>query len=299
MKCEKRKRTDLEEKIYKGIKIEILKYYDNEGITYKNKEEPKDTIYNFFAYISRLIPLTKRHVHYSTNLINKINANKLTNNNIKILEMFENAFEIGNDMNGFLSNNIKDSKSIDFLRYTWHLFHLHMSEKYVEEKSQMKNNRSDTQLLCIIDLHDVYFIDVIPHPKKAKDYFNLDYLNIIIENKWMNKIGYYEMNIIPGSISPNITNEEDIFNIIRNGININFEFNQKGYLTIEPMNTVRNPIFVNDIMSEISKMIRAFRNSDESYIGFELKRQDDGVFIGVAKFRTEKETTKIYQLFNV
>ena len=57
-----------------------------------------------------------------------------------------------------------------------------MSGKYVEDKKQMKNNRSDMQLLSIIDLNDVYFIDVIPHPTKPEEYFNIQSLEIIIKN---------------------------------------------------------------------------------------------------------------------
>lgn len=45
----KREKTELENKIYEDIQSEIRKYYDSEEIEYKDKEEPKDTIIDFFA----------------------------------------------------------------------------------------------------------------------------------------------------------------------------------------------------------------------------------------------------------
>lgn len=176
----KREKTELEKNIYEDIQSEIRKYYDSEGIEYKDKEEPEDTIIDFFSYLFRLIPVTKRKVHYSKELTNRISLNEISKEYVEILKMFEDAFSEGKDMNIFLSNNIKKSRETDFLRYTWHFFHLHMSGKFVEDKMQMKNNRSDTQLLCIIDLNDVYFIDVIPHPTKAEEYFNIQSLEIIV-----------------------------------------------------------------------------------------------------------------------
>ncbi|SOB72689.1 Hypothetical protein EHLA_2056 [Anaerobutyricum hallii] len=178
----KREKTELEKNIYKDIQSEIRKYYDSEGVEYKDKEEPEDTIIDFFSYLFRLIPVTQRKVHYSKELLSKLNLNEISKEYVEILKMFEDSFSAGKDMNIFLSNNIKKSRATDFLRYTWQLFHLHMSGKYVEDKKQMKNNRSDMQLLSIIDLNDVYFIDVIPHPTKPEEYFNIQSLEIIIKN---------------------------------------------------------------------------------------------------------------------
>ena len=126
----KREKTELENKIYEDIQSEIRKYYDSEEIEYKDKEEPKDTIIDFFAYLYRLIPVIKRKVHYSEELLSRINSNDLPEEHIKILKMYEDAFSTGEDMNIFLSNNTKKSRETDFLRYTWHLYHLHMSGKF-------------------------------------------------------------------------------------------------------------------------------------------------------------------------
>lgn len=225
----KRKKAELKKYIYEDIQSEIRKYYNSEKIEYKDKEEPEDTIIDFFAYLYRLIPVIKRNVHYSEELLSRINSNDLPEEHIKILERYEDAFSMGEDMNIFLSNNIKKSRETDFLRYTWHLYHLHMSSKFVENKEQMKNNRSDTQLLCIINGNDVYFVDVIPHPTKAEEYFNIRSLEIIQKNGWMEKLGFFEMpDMIPGTLESKITDDKDIFNIYSTcSANIAFEFHGK------------------------------------------------------------------------
>lgn len=115
----------------------------------------------------------------------KIELNEISKEFIEISKKYADSFSEGKDMNIFLSNKTKKAREVDFLLYTWHLFHLHMSGKFVEDKKQMKNNRSNTQLLCIINQNDVYFIDVIQHPVKAEEYFNIKSLETIINNGWI------------------------------------------------------------------------------------------------------------------
>lgn len=85
----KREKTELEKNIYKDIQSEIRKYYDSEGVEYKDKEEPEDTIIDFFSYLFRLIPVTQRKVHYSKELLSKLNLNEISKEYVEILKMFE------------------------------------------------------------------------------------------------------------------------------------------------------------------------------------------------------------------
>ena len=246
-----------------------------------------------------MIPVIKRKVHYSEELLNRINSNDLPEEHIKILKMYEDAFSTGEDMNIFLSNNTKKSRETDFLRYTWHLYHLHMSGKFVENKEQMKNNRSDTQLLCIINLNDVYFVDVIPHPTKAEEYFNIRSLEIILKNGWMEKIGFFEItDMIPGTLEPKITDDKDIFNIYSTcSANIAFEFHGKGYCSLEPLNCTRRPYAAIDEMTKINREIYKLNCIKGSYIGFQLGCNDKGILMGLVKFKTPTGETNFYNIF--
>lgn len=295
----KGEKSELEKIIYEDIQSEIRKYYDGEGVEYKDKEDPEDTIIDFFSYLCRLIPVNKRKVHYSKELSSRINLNEISKEYVEILTMFEDAFSAGKDMNVFLSNNIKKSRETDFLLYTWHLFHLHMSGKFVEDKKQMKNNRSDMQLLCIIDLKDVYFIDVIPHPTKAEEYFNIQSLEIIAKNGWMEKIGFFEItDMIPGTLKPKITKDKDVFEVYSKcSANIEFEFQGKGYCSLAPLNCTRRPDVAINEMTKINREIYKLNSIKGTYIGFQLRYNDKGNLIGLVEFKTPTGKVNVCNIF--
>ena len=275
MNNSKRMRTTLEDKIYGDIQAEIWKYYD-EDIEYKSKDDDENTLLDFLSYLCKLIPQTKRNVHYSVELSQKINRNEISDKYVEVLKRYETAFSEGTDMNIFLSNNIKKPRETDFLLYTWHLFHLHMSGKFIEDKQQMKNNRSDTQLLCIITLRDVYFIDVIPHPTKPEEYFDIECLKIIVRNGWMEKIGFHEMTgMIPGTLQPKITEDKDIFMLYSRGsMNVAFEFQGKGYCSLEPMSANRRPYAAVQAMLKITKVIHGSKRKIDSNPRKKGKKQE-------------------------
>lgn len=229
--------------------------------------------------------------------------NEISKEDVGILKKFEKAFSEGKNMNGFLSNNIKKSREADFLQYTWHIFHLHVSDKFVENQKQMKNNRSDTQLLCIIDMKEVYFIDVIPHPQKSEEYFDAETLEIIINNGWAKKIGFNEIeNINPKITEYTITNSKniskDIFDLYsKGGVNIVFECQGKGYIPVKPMGCNRRPYRVFKELKKIHKEIEKLKNIKDSYLGFRFDCNAEGVLLGLISFKTKTGEVKSYNIF--
>ena len=286
------KRTELEEKIYCDVQTEIRNYYDSNDIKYRSNEEPEYTIIDFLSYLYRLIPITKRKVHYSKELSKKIDLKEIDEKQAEILKQYSDAFSEGKNMNVFLSNNIKEPKKPDFLLYTWHLYHLHMSGKFVEDINQMKNNRSDTQLLCIINMRDVYFVDVISHPKKAEEYFDLQKMKIIKENGWMEKIGFYEIkDMIPESLEPKITEINEIFELYKLGINLSFEFDGKAYSPLAQMSQARRPVDATQKLFEINRKISKLNNVTGTYMGFQFDKEIDDL-VGYVKFGTPSGEVK-------
>lgn len=245
----------------------------------------------------RLIPAIQRKVHYSKELLKKIDLKEITEEQIETLKKYADAFSRGEDMNIFLSNNIKEPRKPDFLLYTWHLYHLHMSGKFVENVNQMKNNRSDTQLLCIINASDVYFVDVIPHPKKAEEYFNLQSLKIIKENGWMEKIDFFEIeDMIPGTLQPKIADTKDIFKLYACGINLAFEFEGKAYHTLSQMSRARRPLDATRKLFEIKKEISKLNDVEGIYKDFKFCSKDN-VLLELVKFETPVGELKIFNIF--
>lgn len=325
MDVRERKITELEKKVYRDIQLKIFQYFDSEDINYKGKNNPKiledmeslcsenvddskiaeiiesikNSIEEFFSYLYALIPPTERKVHYSKELIKKIELNELTKETAEVLKKYADAFSAGKDMNGFLSNNIRDVRKPDFLLYTWHLYHLHMSGKFAENARQMKNNRSDTQLLCIISQEDVFFVDVIPHPTKAEEYFNIRSLEIILNNGWMGKIGFSEITgMIPGTLEPKIIEDKNIFDLYSKGrVNVCFEFHGKGYCSMEPICLSRRPIAVSRELIKISKGIRNLHEEDGEYKGFQFGCDEEGKLLGLVEFEMLTGERKFIDIF--
>ena len=299
MNSKNREMSELEKKIYSDIQSRIYEYYCSQGIEYRGDKAPEDTIINFLSYLFRLIPVCKRKVHYSKELSEKIDSSEIPKEYIDILKIFDKAFVDGKDMNGFLSNNTKKIQEVDFLLYTWHLYHLHMSNKFAEDRKQMKNNRSDLQLLCIIKENDVYFVDIIFHPQKAEEYFNIKTLKIIADNGWMEKIGFSEnRDIIPCTFQPRITDNKDIFDIYsKASANIGFEFYGKVYVTLEPITSNRKPHRVSEAMIKLNRAIRKMNCISGLYIGFEFYNSDKGYLLGLAEFKTQEGDTIYYNIW--
>lgn len=284
-----RVKNELEIKIHEDIQSEIMKYYDWVGVEYRADEnEPEKTIIDFFSYLYKRIPVLKRRVEYSNELKAKIERGELSEKEVEVLKKYENAFEKGMDMNGFLSNQTSDPGKVDFLRYTWHLYHLHLSENLNVNK---KNNRSNKQLLCIINDDCTYFVDMIPHPEKAENYFKLIYLKIIQNNNWMEHIGFLEISgFVPGSSQFKVTREEDIFEIYSKiALNTFFEFENKGYVPLDPITSTRNPLRAVEQMMTINKNIRKLNDCAADYKGFKLETDNEGLLMGMVEFENSKQ----------
>ena len=284
-----RVKNELEIKIHEDIQSEIMKYYDWVGVEYRADEnEPEKTIIDFFSYLYKRIPMLKRRVEYSNELKAKIERGELSEKEVEVLKKYENAFEKGMDMNVFLSNQTSDPGKVDFLRYTWHLYHLHLSENLNVNK---KNNRSNIQLLCIINDDCTYFVDMIPHPEKAENYFKLIYLKIIQNNNWMEHIGFLEISgFVPGSSQFKVTREEDIFEIYSKiALNTFFEFENKGYVPLDPITSTRNPLRAVEQMMTINKNIRKLNDCAADYKGFKLETDNEGLLMGMVEFENSKQ----------
>lgn len=282
-------KTELARKIHEDIQSEIMKYYNRVGITYRADENAQEkTIIDFFSYLYKRIPVLKRRVEYSNELQAKIDSGELSEKEVEVLKKYKNAFEKGMDMNAFLSNQTSAPGKVDFLRYTWHLYHLHLSENL---NVNNKNNRSNKQLLCIINDDCTYFVDMISHPEKAENYFKLIYLKIIQRNNWMEHIGFLEIpGMVPGSQAFKVTSEKDIFELYSKGpINIFLEVENKGYISLDSITSTRNPQRSTEQMRIINRNIRKLNNRADDYKGFTFETDKAGLLMGMVEFENSKQ----------
>lgn len=288
----------LKRAIYEDIKKCIVAYYDMYDIKYKDKK-PEEMLTGFLSYCYCRISSKPRQVHISATLKNKIDNGILSEKHIAFVKKFKTMFELGQDMNGFSSNNTKNVREPDFLLYTWHLYHLHLSNKVATTPGEMKRNRSDTQLLCIIDKEDTYFVDVITHPKKPEEYFDICHLETIINNGWIEKIGFSELEgIVPGSMEPKIRDCKDFFTLYsKASINLGFEYNGHTYFPIKPLSMNRQPFSATQGLISINKNINRLANQlksagvtcERSYRGSRFCATDNSRLLLVASFVIEDE----------
>ena len=154
-----------------------------------------------------------------------------------------------------------------------------------------KNNRSNKQLLCIINDDCTYFVDMISHPEKAENYFKLLYLKIIQRNNWMEHIGYLEIpGMVPGSQAFKVTSEEDIFELYSKGpINIFLEIENKGYISWDSITSTRNPQRSAEQMRIINRNIRKLKDRADDYKGFKFETDKAGLLMGMVEFENSKQ----------
>ena len=126
------------------LKQYIEKSFDKQGIKYEEKVDPRDVVVDYFAWLFRQIPPVGRDVTYSKEIQEKIEKGYIDSNHVSILEMFKQRFENGDDMKVFLSTLIFDAEKIDYLRYTWHIYHFHLSKTVAQNESEIHFNRGST-----------------------------------------------------------------------------------------------------------------------------------------------------------
>lgn len=294
--------SEFEKTTLNSVKNCIEKYYDAQGIKYEPTKKPEETIVDFFAWLYRQIAPIKRSVFCSKELQQKIDDGAISEENVKILDLFKKRFENGDSMSGFLSTLTLDSEKVDYLRYTWNLYHLHMTETVATTEEEMRKNRAGYQLLAIIKDKEVLFVDVIPHPARGQshEYFDLDHLRIIRDNGWFEKIGFSEMtDIIPGSLEPKIKNSTDIYKLYRCNTNTAFELDGKAYHPLQFIVMSGRPSIAIDTLHQIIKHVHNLDvNGNEcEFVVFDAA--PDNHFVILARIKTISGEKKYFDLLTL
>ena len=79
--------------------------------------------------------------------------------------------------------------------------------------------------------------------------------------------------------------------------NIAFEFHGKGYCSLEPLNCTRRPSAAIDEMIKINREIYKLNSIKGSYIGFQLGCNDEGILMGLVKFKIPTGEINCYNIF--
>lgn len=285
----------LENKILHDIAKHMKKILANCKISFSHDAADQEIFLEYMnAFRKRICP-KPRKVIFSKELQRKIDNKCILKNGqllssedvqniVSLIRHFKQLFEDGADLNNHLSTQIFTSKRQDILFNTWNIKHIHLNKVEAVSKNAMKNNRADYLLFCVVENDSVYFLDVRHHPNRD-EFSSYSFLKIAFNNNWMQHLGFVEMGseYVPHSIQPAITNDKDIYELYSNKLNLAFDFEGHGYISIETGITrsgdkIANVVFLN----QVKKQLRNLPFSEDDYVDF-TPDNDEGIS-GIIKF---------------
>ncbi len=186
------------------------------------------TMLCFKDYKEKRLPIINYKVTYSSVLNSHLL--ELDDDKRGLVELFKNNLENGLDMNSHLSKFIFKTNDDKLLNY-WGIKHLHLNEATADCKSDFHSNRSDTYLLICQQQNEILFLDVTHH-LNGDEFANVDFLKILEEENWLEKVGIIEAkDAIPDSV-PEISSPADIMRLWKCHVLSIFKLNGKVYVPI-------------------------------------------------------------------
>lgn len=193
--------------IENGIRNAIIKFYDENKISFTQKEyqDVHLLMIDYFEILRKRIPPKKRKVMISKELKIKSKSSNFREWLPRFNEL-KKWFENGEDMNSFLSKRHKNSNYRDRLLTCWKIHHIHF---FPEKKS------GDMLLFAVVTEDAIYMVDVIPH-SKTYVFSTYNMLNIIYDN-W--KFLYEPFRIKDATgVTEKITSDKDIDALRKAGV---------------------------------------------------------------------------------
>ena len=201
------------------IREAILNYYRKYGLSF-DVRAPYDTAYALKGYLVSLrknIMPRKSKVYISRELLQKSNSADLAMWRERFYEL-KTWFENGSDIRPYLSKHYRQSTFQDRLLNCWKMHHIHF----------YPNKKTGDMLLFAMVFDDVaYFIDVLPHKKKAV-FSTYNLLNIVYDN-WEELLAPYEIKGVTTVMDP-ITTDEGIEKVRKAGLTTYIKVREKVYI---------------------------------------------------------------------
>lgn len=253
-----------EQVLYKKVIKSIVDYLKNDmrnlNIKFSEDKDDYKVILEYLNFKEKLIIPFPRTVIFSKELNTKINNNIFTPETKELIFHFKNLFEKGSNINNHLSKSIFSGIQQDILFNNWNIKHIHLNKKEANSKEEMRENRGDFLLFCIIIENFVFFLDVREHPHDA-GFTSYSFLEIIFNNDWMQYIGFYELNDII-DITFKVTDDSDIYKLYNAHVNIVFKFGNKFFIHV---NGVRSSGDKGKNVDTASKIVHYIKNSCDNF----------------------------------
>ncbi len=265
--------SSIKQDIYNKVVMCLLKNdyeYKHDGNTEKEKYE--GSILALLNAIDKSVPPLHYKVHYSKELSHKM-ADEFDEKINSLIKLFETKFTNGANIELSLSRKVFDSQFYDVLYNVWNIKHLHLCDKEITNKSQMKNNRSPYLLFFVNNNDNIYFLDVRNHPK-ADEFVSRSFLDILKSNNWLDIIGVEEL-VEAIDFRPNISNDKELYKLYTNNINASlFNLGGRIYMLLNAISTKGNRISHTHTLIRINRQIDIIAQNYTKYVGFDLTLND-------------------------
>ena len=201
------------------IREAILDYYKRYGLSFdvRASYDTSHALKGYLVSLRKTIMPRKRKVYISRELLQKSNSTDFAAWRQRFDEL-KSWFENGSDIRPYLSEHYRQSTFQDRLLNCWKMHHIHFNPNV---------KSGDMLLFAMVFDEAIYFIDVLPHNKKAV-FSTYNLLNIVYDN-WKELLTPYEVKGAKTVINP-ITTDEEIEKVRREGLTTFIKVRDKVYL---------------------------------------------------------------------
>lgn len=249
--------------IYKDIANIIKNHLKDMDNDVNEMADLEQIVLDYYNSYNKAISIKPRKIFLSKEIVN-------TTRSWKGLDFILRKFENGENLNYYQSRKVFESEYRDLLCNAWNIHHIHLSDKEVNSKEEMKNNRSEWLLFCIVTEDELYCLDVMRHPEKNQGFLIYHLLEILCNNGWMEHIGYFkEKNYVKNSLNYEVTDTTTISTMYkRYRLNLAFEINGELYIPMFPINFSKNNDSVKHILkfNNLKKCIRYCVKETDVYL---------------------------------
>ncbi len=196
----------------RDVTLKIREYFIQNNIKF-NANTFEDYICEWMDICDKRVIAKKRKVIFSKELQRKIDNNEINDETKQLINVFKLKFENGDNIMPYLSTNIKNATTIDYLLTMWRIHHLHLTNKLKDDMSE----RSDKYILFTIHDDNVYFLDQTKHLAKS-EFASRYLLELLDNNNWLHFVSIFKSPQIL-SVEYEITSDDELYRIWKSNLN--------------------------------------------------------------------------------
>ena len=198
--------------LYSDLSRLIRGQFDKHGISYDCSMPLHRLTARYFEMNMRLIQPVPRRVHFSDQIHASLGElSRRGKDDTAARDAWGAIFRLrqlladGDNVNGFLTKNIRRATGFDGLFWHYGMHHFHLGHEMDKDGFVKRKRNGHPLLFAIVAPLDAYFVDVRPHPPRNGIGWVSQNLLRIVHSNWPKLI---EMNVLHGVSGDDLTDEE-------------------------------------------------------------------------------------------